>query len=173
MSVTQAPAGRVPAEPPSLRQRLLGTSIIWAIVLGAVGYFIGHLLGTKIGNHIDAQAGTDQDDIAILIGLVGATLGWLGGLGFYSYPLARMLGRRPSLHEHDQGVGAWRYFRLCTDHKVVALQYFVAVLFFFFVGGLNAMLIRAELTSPNAHFINAGNYLTLVSLHGKIGRAHV
>jgi cytochrome c oxidase subunit 1 len=48
----------------------------------------------------------------------------------------------------------------------VALQYFVAVIFFFFVGGLNAMLIRGELTSSNATFIQAGNYLTLVSLHG-------
>jgi cytochrome c oxidase subunit 1 len=48
----------------------------------------------------------------------------------------------------------------------VGIQYFVAVLFFFFVGGMNAMLIRGELTSSNATFIPAGNYLTLVSLHG-------
>ena len=47
-----------------------------------------------------------------------------------------------------------------------AIQYLVAVLFFFFVAGLNAMFIRGELTSANATFIPAGNYLTLVGLHG-------
>ena len=40
------------------------------------------------------------------------------------------------------------------------------MLFFFFVAGLNAMFIRGELTSANATFIQAGNYLTLVGLHG-------
>ena len=40
------------------------------------------------------------------------------------------------------------------------------MLFFFFVAGLNAMFIRGELTSDNATFIQAGNYLTLVGLHG-------
>ena len=60
----------------------------------------------------------------------------------------------------------WRYFRLCTDHKVVGIQYLVAVLFFFFVAGFNAMMIRSELTSTNGTLINSGNYLTLVGLHG-------
>src|SRR5438270_922334 len=166
MSITEAQSQRTPAENPSLREQVLGPNILWGVVLGAIGYFVGHWLGTKIGNHIDAQAGTDQDDIANFLGFLGATFGWLGGLGFYRYPVMRMLGRPPTLAEREHEGGAWRYFGLCTDHKVVALQYFVAVLFFFFVGGLNAMLIRAELTSPNATFIHAGNYLSLVSLHG-------
>ncbi len=87
------------------------------------------------------------------------------GLGFFNYPVGRMMGRPATLREREEH-GPWRYFRLCTDHKVVAIQYFVAVLFFFGVGGVNAMLIRGELTSPNATFVPAGNYLTLVSLHG-------
>ena len=40
------------------------------------------------------------------------------------------------------------------------------MLFFFFVAGFNAMFIRSELTSANATLIPAGNYLTLVGLHG-------
>ena len=78
-----------------------------------------------------------------------------------------MLGDPASLAEREhQAEGTWRYFRLCTDHKVVGIQYLVAVIFFFFVAGFNAMMIRTELTSANATLIPAGNYLTLVGLHG-------
>ena len=60
-----------------------------------------------------------------------------------------MLGHPPTLAEHEsEGEGIGRYFRLCTDHKVVAMQYMVGIGVFFFVGGLNAMLIRTELLSP-------------------------
>src|SRR5436309_1685206 len=108
---------------------------------------------------------SDQDDIAMFAGMILATVGFLLGLGFFAYPLSRIVGRPATLREGEEH-GPWRYFRLCTDHKVVALQYFVAVIFFFFVGGLNAMFIRAELTHSNATLFQAGNYLTLVSLHG-------
>jgi cytochrome c oxidase subunit 1 len=149
----------------SFRSQLLGFNIIWGIVGGIVGYIVGHWVGARIGGNIDAQTLSDQDDVAILLGLLGATIGWLIGLGFLSYPLWRMLGRPATLREREEH-GAWRYFRLCTDHKVVGIQYLVAVIFFFFVAGLNAMFIRSELTSTNATFINSGNYLTLVGLHG-------
>ena len=83
------------------------------------------------------------------MGLGFAIVGWIAGLGFLNYPLGRLTGRPATLREREEH-GPWRYFRLCTDHKVVAIQYLVAVLFFFFVAGLNAMFIRAELTSDNA-----------------------
>jgi len=152
-------------EQPSWRRQLLGFSVIWAIVGAAIGYAVFHWIGTKIAKGNLAQTTSDQDDVAVLLGLLGATIGWLIGLGFLNYPVSRMLGRPPSLYERQEH-GVWRYFRLCTDHKVVAMQYFVGVLFFFFVGGMNAMLIRGELTSTHGSFIPAGNYLTLVSLHG-------
>jgi cytochrome c oxidase subunit 1 len=152
-------------EKQSLRSQLLGFHVLWAIVGGIVGYIVGHWIGSKIGAKVAAQTATDQDDIAIFLGLLFAIFGWLGGLGFFSYPLWRMLGRPATLREREEH-GVWRYFRLCTDHKVVGIQYLVAVLFFFFVAGINAMLIRGELTSANATFIPPGNYLTLVGLHG-------
>jgi cytochrome c oxidase subunit 1 len=147
---------------------LLRTNVLWAVVFAILGYMLFHWLGGKIGPNIAAESnpgGTDQDDVAILMGLFGSIFGWMGGLGFYSYPLKRMAGRAPSLHEGEES-GPGRYFRLCTDHKVVAMQYLVATLFFFFVAGLNAMFIRTELTSDNATLFPAGNYLTLVGLHG-------
>ena len=39
---------------------------------------------------------------------------------------------------------------------------------FFFVGGLNAMLIRTELLQPNVHVFGANQYLTLVGMHGSM-----
>jgi cytochrome c oxidase subunit 1 len=149
----------------SFGRQLLGFNIIWAIVGGAIGYAVGHWIGSKIGAHVSSQTDTDQDDVAILLGLLCATVGWLIGLGFLSYPVWRMLGRPATLREREEH-GPWRYYRLCTDHKVVGIQYLVAVLFFFFVAGLNAMFIRGELTSANATFIPAGTYLTVVGLHG-------
>ena len=49
-------------------------------------------------------------------------IGFLVGLGFLNYPLARLRGYPPSLREKETG-GSARYFSLCTDHKVVGIQY--------------------------------------------------
>ena len=46
------------------------------------------------------------------------------------------------------------------------MQYFVGIGVFFFIGGLNAMLIRTELCSPTRRLFPPGQYLTLVGLHG-------
>ena len=90
-----------------------------------------------------------------------ASLGFLIGLGFANYPFARLRGYPPSLREKEtQGIG--RYFGLCTDHKVVGIQYLVGIGLFFFIGGLNAMLIRIELLHPEQPGFPAGQYLTLV-----------
>ena len=146
-------------------RRLVGFNLLSATLLGVGGYFLGHWVGTRLSAGMDSQIGTDQNDVAIFMGFLFALLGWLIGLGFFNYPLARMMGRPPSLREKEEA-GSGRYFRLCTDHKVVGLQYFVTVLLFFMIAGLNAMFIRAELLTPNETLWNANQYLSLVSLHG-------
>ena len=100
-----------------------------------------------------------------MFGYLFAVIGFLVGLGFARYPLARMLGRERSHAENEEG-GIGRYFGLCTDHKVVGIQYLIGIGIFFFIGGLNAMLIRAELLRPSPQLFSAENYLTLVGLHG-------
>jgi cytochrome c oxidase subunit 1 len=146
-------------------RRLMGFNALAAFALGIGGYFFGHWVGTRITIGMDSQLATDQNDVAIFMGFVFAVLGWLVGLGFLNYPLRRMIGRPPSLREKEEE-GPGRYFRLCTDHKVVGLQYFVTVLLFFLIAGLNAMFIRAELVTPKETLWNANQYLSLVSLHG-------
>jgi cytochrome c oxidase subunit 1 len=96
-------------------------------------------------------------------------LGFLIGLGFANYPVRRLLGHPVSLAEREsEELGLLRYFSLSTDHKVVAKQYMVGIGLFFGVGGLNAMLIRAELLQPHVHVFGPNQYVTLVGLHGSM-----
>ena len=104
---------------------------------------------------LDYFADTDQNDVSVFLGYFFGVVGFLVGLGFANYPLARLRGYPPSLREKEtQGVG--RYFGLCTDHKVVGIQYLVGIGLFFFIGGLNAMLIRVELLRPTPQVFPAG-----------------
>ena len=92
-------------------------------------------------------------------------IGFLVGLGFANYPVSRLLGRPASLREkEEEGIG--RYFGLCTDHKVVGIQYLFGIGVFFFIGGLNAMLIRLELLHDTPTFVGPNQYLTIVGIHG-------
>jgi cytochrome c oxidase subunit I len=169
-----------PIEAPRSRGRgLLGFNLLTAIVLGVGGFFFGAWIGGKMAVGHDYLIGTDQNDVGIFMGFLFGTIGWLAGLGFFNYPLARLAGRPPldwssedemyvvpdaTIRQHEGGIG--RYFRLTTDHKVVGIQYFFGVGIFFFIGGLNAMLIRTELLTPHEKAWPAGQYLSLVGLHG-------
>jgi cytochrome c oxidase subunit 1 len=147
-------------------RRLVSYNLLTGLVLGAVGYYVGWF----IGHHIHAKSlgyvsHTDENDVAVFLGYFFAVLGFIAGLGFLSYPWARLRGYPPSLRAKEtEGVG--RYFSLCTDHKVVGIQYLIGIGLFFFIGGLNAMLIRIELLSPARQVFPAGKYLTLVGMHG-------
>jgi cytochrome c oxidase subunit 1 len=138
-------------------------------VLAIGGWFLGYWIGSLIHAASFGYPDTGQNDASVLLGYLFGVFGFLIGLGFANYPIRRLLGHPPSLAEHEsEGEGVSRYFRLCTDHKVVAIQYMVGVGVFFFVGGINAMLIRTQLLQPNVHVFGANQYLTLVGMHGAI-----
>jgi cytochrome c oxidase subunit 1 len=165
MSAIAVPA----AAPRSGRRQLLGFNLLTGIVLGIGGWYLGHFIGGRIsGANLDYYSdAAGQNDVAILLGYLLGVVGFLVGLGFASYPLKRLIGHPPSLAEREsESLGLYRYFTLSTDHKVVAKQYMVGIGLFFFVGGLNAMLIRTELLQPNVHVFGANQYLTLVGMHG-------
>ena len=147
-------------------RRLVGFNLLSAVILGVVGFYVGWWLGHLFeAASIDYFDDTGQNDIALFIAYFTGVLGFLVGLGFANYPIQRLLGKPASLREKEtQGNG--RYFGLCTDHKVVGIQYLIGIGVFIFIGGLNAMLIRFELLTPTQHGWNANNYLTLVGLHG-------
>ncbi len=154
------------ATTPPLWRRLVGFNVLAGIVLGVAGFYFGWWLGHQIhANSLAYIDDTNQNDVALILGYLFFTVGFLVGLGFAKYPISRMLGKERSHMENEAG-GIGRYFGLCTDHKVVGIQYLCGIGLFFFIGGLNAMLIRAELLQPSPQIFGAGNYLTLVGLHG-------
>ncbi|HEY0316994.1 MAG TPA: cbb3-type cytochrome c oxidase subunit I [Solirubrobacterales bacterium] len=147
-------------------RRLIGFNLLGGIVLGIAGFYFGWWLGHQIhAESLEFIEATNQNDVALMLGYLFSVVGFLLGLGFAKYPLTRMLGHERTHSENEYG-GVGRYLRVCTDHKVVGIQYIFGIGLFFFIGGVNAMLIRAELLRPSPQLFGAGNYLTLVGLHG-------
>ncbi|MGD1056128.1 MAG: cbb3-type cytochrome c oxidase subunit I [Solirubrobacteraceae bacterium] len=166
MSTTSAAAAAPLPTGRPLWRRLIGFNLLTAVILGVGGYYLGWWIGHLInGPSFEYESATDENDVALLLGYFFGVVGFLIGLGFANYPISRLLGRPASLREKESG-GIARYFGLCTDHKVVGIQYLVGIGVFFFVGGLNAMLIRAELLKPVPTLVGPNQYLSLVGMHG-------
>ena len=53
-----------------------------------------------------------------------------------------------------------------TDHKLIGIMYCVASFVFFFVAGLMALMIRAELAAPGLQFLSNEQYNQLFTMHG-------
>ena len=145
-----------------LLRRLVGFNLLGAIVLGAVGYYVGWWLGHQIGGpSIDYFGDSGQNDIALFLAYTLGVIGFLGGMGLLNYPLSRLAGRPANVgHDEDDGRGWTRYIGFSTDHKVVGLQYLIGIGVFFFIGGVNAMLkqlkvgdkVKFEAESDDAGF---------------------
>ncbi len=61
------------------------------------------------------------------------------------------------------GIRSWL---LTRDHKRIALLYLISITFFFFLGGLFALLIRLELLTPAGDLVQAETYNKLFTMHG-------
>jgi cytochrome c oxidase subunit 1 len=57
---------------------------------------------------------------------------------------------------------------LTRDHKRIALLYLVTVTLFFFLGGLPAVYIRLELTTPAGDLVQPETYNKLFTMHGVV-----
>jgi len=55
-----------------------------------------------------------------------------------------------------------------TDHKLLGIMYIVTCFIFFFIGGLMALLIRAELFSPGMQFLSNEQFNQLFTMHGTV-----
>jgi len=53
-----------------------------------------------------------------------------------------------------------------VDHKRIGILYITTSLLFFLVGGILALLMRAQLATPNEHFITRQSYNELFTMHG-------
>nr|MCW2729054.1 ctaD [Aeromicrobium sp.] len=55
-----------------------------------------------------------------------------------------------------------------TDHKVIGNMYMITSFAFFIIGGILALIIRAELAQPGTNFVDDETYNQLFTMHGTI-----
>ena len=67
---------------------------------------------------------------------------------------------RPRSH-----TGLWSWIST-VDHKRIGILYGVTAFVFFVMGGVEALLIRAQLATPNATVLSADEYNQLFTMHG-------
>ena len=65
----------------------------------------------------------------------------------------------------EKGIKSWL---LTQDHKRIGILYLFSIMFFFFIGGMSALLIRLELIRPQEVIVGAETYNQLFTLHGAI-----
>ncbi|HEX3565379.1 MAG TPA: cbb3-type cytochrome c oxidase subunit I [Acidimicrobiales bacterium] len=144
------------------RQNAL-TGLIAGIVLGFVGWVVSHqvLQGSNWGS-----------DMVVTVTMVGWVIGFNIGVGTFNAPIRWMLGHDQSYEDelYAAGVtqGKRRYWKFCTDHKVVGTQYLVLVIALFAVGGTLAMMMRTQLITPHSTFLSPNSYNAIVSIHGMV-----
>jgi cytochrome c oxidase subunit 1 len=65
--------------------------------------------------------------------------------------------------DHRHGLVDWL---TTVDHKKIGIMYGVAALFFFLVGGLEALMIRLQLMQPGNDMLSAQMYNQMFTMHG-------
>ncbi|HMG97015.1 MAG TPA: cbb3-type cytochrome c oxidase subunit I, partial [Gemmatimonadaceae bacterium] len=69
----------------------------------------------------------------------------------------------PAYSGGQSGLWAWL---TTVDHKRIGILYLYTALGFFMFGGLEAIVIRAQLGAPNQHIVSAEFYNQLFTMHG-------
>jgi len=118
----------------------------------------------------DAPGFYNEQNKALLAAMFAWSIGFLVGIGAFIGPFRWLIGKDLTAEEQlylaGDGQGIKRYFKYCTDHKVVGIQYLVGVMTLLGVGGTMAMMIRTNLAVPGGKFLGATIYNSLVGLHG-------
>ena len=156
-TLSHAPTSTRPVPNPkrSLITRLnMGTGII----VGAIFCW---------GTYYAMRAGRDMTDThnvnkVLLSSMLMWSFGFLVGIGALIGPFRWLIGKDLTAEEQlylaGDGQGIKRYFKYCTDHKVVGIQYLVGVMTMLGVGGTMAMMIRTNLATPGSHLVTPNVY---------------
>ena len=153
------------------------------ITRGLVFQIVGTLIGGFIVTGVRALMGLSlfggfffTEPAWVLGGFVGA-VSFLFGVGVVSDWVKWARGiDTPEHHEDEPG---WeKFLGVSLDHKVIGIQYTVTALFLIVLGGLFALIFRAELAASGLQFLvkdmslfgqnGPQLYNTLMSLHGMI-----
>ncbi len=152
---------------PARKRPVLVPSIVSGLGLGLVAAIV-------VGIIIHAIASPLRDgDATLVAGYVAFAIFFLVGIGAFNFPVRWGLGGPDTSHEEElenagRDEGIWRYFRFCTDHKVVGVQYLITVLVLFLVGGVASWMIRLEQAQSGAKVFTPATYNTIVGMHGII-----
>src|SRR2546423_868899 len=153
----------------ALATRLRAPGLLRAGLFGLVGLAFAY----GITSAVRALYGWDpvlNGNSVCLVALIACPLFFLVGLGAFDYWFYWASGKPTRPEDHSgHGARSWRdYFRVNTDHKVIGIQYVVTSFFFLLVGGLIAMLMRAELAQPGMQFVDSETFNGLFSVHASI-----
>jgi cytochrome c oxidase subunit I len=151
------------------RRRILVPSIVSGLVLGVVAAVVAALVVHSLVSGSDPR----RPDDTVTAAYAAWFIFFLIGVGAANYPIRWGLGKPDPTHEDElelagKGQGVWRYFRFCTDHKVIGIQYLVTVLILFAVGGLASWMIRLEQSRSGAKVFTPATYNSLVGMHGLV-----
>jgi cytochrome c oxidase subunit 1 len=146
---------------------------------GALFFVIGVLFSAALVLLIRALYGfpsfdggltVNAQNAILIVSLLAAPLFFLVGIGAFDYWFYYMSGRPTRPEDHSShGAYSWKdYFRVNTDHKVIGIQYVVTSFFFMLLGGLLAMVVRAELAAPGMQFVDSNAYNGLFSVHASL-----
>jgi cytochrome c oxidase subunit I len=151
--------------PSAGRGGALVPSIVSGVVLGVVGAVVVGIIVHGLASP------ARRADATVAAAYAAWFVFFMIGMGAPNFLFKWALGRPDPTHEEEleqagKGQGAWRYFRFCTDHKVVGIQYLVTILVLFAVGGLASWMIRLEQARSGAKVFTPATYNTLVGMHG-------
>src|SRR5215207_2830033 len=81
-------------------------------------------------------------------------------------PGAAVTARPLGVFTRPQATTGWRSWLTTVDHKRIGVMYGASALLFFFLGGVEALAIRAQLAAPGQELYSADLYNQLFTMHG-------
>jgi len=79
--------------------------------------------------------------------------------------MATSVADQPTAVATQNPSGIWSWITT-TDHKRIGILYGVSAFIFFLLGGVEALIIRTQLASPNNTLVSADTYNQLFTMHG-------
>ena len=76
------------------------------------------------------------------------------------------LHRPLGVYTRPKGGSGWRDWVTTVDHKKIGILYGAAALLFFVIGGIEALLIRLQLATPDGTVLGADTYNQVYTMHG-------
>src|SRR5262245_46982965 len=71
-------------------------------------------------------------------------------------------------HDHHGPAHGWRRWVYATNHKDIGTMYLIFACIMFFIGGLMAMIIRAELFKPGLQLVDPQFFNSMTTMHALI-----